>query len=120
MKIITKKNALFSLLILGLLLSLAIFIVTKINASTTRVSVKILEREFSICTANVPPSSCGPYDISVVTEDGTRSQYQVPGFEESDDNSTYYKINDEVNEAIEKGTSVTLQINKKKEIVSID
>lgn len=107
--------------IFAVLLSLVIVVVAVYflkGTTSTEKAVKIVDYGSSICTQDIPSSDCGPYDVAVQTADGQKITYKVAGF--SNRNSKLYDdLTPKITRAKEQKTQVSLKVNKKGEIISV-
>lgn len=116
MKNVTNKKTVLGLLVLGVILVI-VFIAIKIS-STTQVAGVVISRTASTCTMDMGPSSCGPYDITIEKKDGTKSQYQVAGFNDKK-SEKYNAITKKVNTSHTNKTYIALEITKGDVVASI-
>jgi len=114
MRIKNRKTILPILLIV--LLIIGAFVILKDTGVTK--SVKVLDYGYSVCTMDIPSSSCGPYEVNVESSDGQKSTYEVAGFD-NDDSEQYYKITSKIVDSKESNKTVELQVNNNGEITAV-
>lgn len=104
--------------VLLLVLLIIVGMVIILNTSKkSKSSVKILDYGFSNCTQDIPSSSCGPYDVTVQSPNGSKSVYKVPGYSEDINKRVHYdQITSQIINAKENNSNIALEINSKNEI----
>lgn len=115
-----SKRKIFIASAVLLVLLLVVGAVAVLNRfDTSKSSVKIIAYGFSVCTQNVPPSSCGPYEVTVQSSTGTKSVYKVPGFSDDADKREHYgQVSSLIYQAKEKNSNIVLELNSKNEIIN--
>ena len=101
-----------------LLIFLSIFLINKYGFPTGR--YKIDEAGFSVCTMDIPSSSCGGYTVRVESQDGTKTNYTVPGYDSDEGRERYDKVSAKISQAKESNARVNLNVNGEGEIVSVE
>lgn len=81
--------------------------------------VRVENHGASICTMDIPSSSCGSYEVNVVLSDGKKATYIVPGYNDEKDIKRYDRINLKITEAKDKGLKINLKVNNKGEILAV-
>lgn len=115
-----RKKLIIVSVILIILINIVVTMVLFKNSDTSKNSVKILEYGFSICTQDVPSSSCGSYEVTVQFSNGTKLVYKVPGYSENEsEREQYQQISSEIDQAKVKNSSIVLEINEKNEIIDV-
>lgn len=114
MSLKSKQSIIFGLLGLICLIALGFFLK---NTSGSENSVKILDYGYSVCTLDVPSSSCGSYEVNVQSSDGKKSTYTVAGFDNRK-SERYDEITSKIANAKKQNVDIKLIINNEGEIIS--
>lgn len=107
-----KETILFLCLVTAILVGLAI-----ISFKKGSDSYKIISSDFSICTGDVPTSSCGSYEVKVQSMSGKELTLTVPGFDNRK-SEKYDEITSKIEKAKQDKTNLKLEVNNKQEIIS--
>ena len=108
-----------------LILSISIFVLIGAKyflngASSKEITVTIIDYGSSVCTQDIPTSSCGSYKVAVQTNGGQKAIYKVAGYSDHDrDSKLYYELSAKIISAKEKHTQVVLKVNNKNEIIAV-
>jgi hypothetical protein len=116
---IFKNKKLFVVIVLILIILVAALLSLKNNILVSRKPVRILEYGFSICTMDVPSSSCGPYEVKAQLINGEEFIYKVDGFDNRK-SERYDDITSRITKAKKQNTIITLKINDKGYIVAVE
>jgi hypothetical protein len=112
-----KLKSTILILMIGLMM-LAGFAYSVKGSSSTERAVTIVDYGFNICTYDIPTSDCGSYDVTAQTGDGRKTTYKVAGFSNRD-SKLYDEISSKITKAKEQKKQVTLKVNDKGEIISV-
>jgi hypothetical protein len=110
-----RKHVIITALLAACLIAAALFF---ISMRTSEKSVTVLEYGLSVCTLNIPTSSCGQYDVQVQSADGKKATYAAAGFDNRD-RKRYDEIRSKIRKAKEQHTPVVIKINNKGIITSV-
>lgn len=116
MKIPKSKKLLLILASVIILLLILVFFVKDVLAPAH--SVRVLDYGYSICTQDIPSSSCSLYEVTVESKDGKKSTYKVVGFSNRQ-SEKYDELTKKISEAKKQNVYITVKVNSKSEIVSI-
>lgn len=117
-KVFHYKKLWLGVSILVLAFGLA-FVLAKYNILTPKKTVKILSHGFSVCTMDVPTSSCGPYEVKVQSLDGEQFVYKVNGFDNGR-SEEYRKITSRITSAKEQSATVEIKTNYNGYIIEVE
>lgn len=112
-----KRKLLIPVVLIGLVV-LATIVYFLYSSARSEKRVTIIDYTYSVCTADYPTSTCGPYDVTAQRDDGKNVTYQVAGFS-NQKSKLYDEITVNVTKAKDQKSKVLLKINYKNEIISV-
>lgn len=114
------KNRKLSLIIaVVIILSVVAFLSLKDSVLDSKKTVKILDYSLSVCTMNVPSSSCGPYEVSTQSVHGDKFTYKVAGFNNTK-SERYDDITSRLAKAKQENTTVTLKLDNNDYVIAVE
>lgn len=117
MKVVKNKKILLSALVLLLLIAASLLFLVKLTVTTEK-QVKVVDYGYSVCTQDVPSSSCSQYEVNVQTTGGDKFTYKVAGFDNRK-SEQYDEITSHITKAKEQNTAVILKVDNKGFITAV-
>lgn len=113
-----KRKVLISVILVCSVILVALVLYKQQNALSSEKSGIITDYGPSICTQDIPSSDCGAYDVTLQAIDGKKTTYKVAGFSNRV-SKLYDELGANIFKAKEQKTQVTLKVNNKNEIISV-